>query len=96
MLRCKPLVALAALVALMGSAHAGEWPDKPVRIIYPYAAGSNGDATARVIAQRLSAAFGQPFIVEIGWEQTVFSELRRSRDPLPTVIRSCGRSHRKF
>jgi tripartite-type tricarboxylate transporter receptor subunit TctC len=64
MLRCKPLVALAALVALMGSAHAGEWPDKPVRIIYPYAAGSNGDATARVIAQRLSAAFGQPFIVE--------------------------------
>jgi len=60
--RC--FVAMAALLALMGSAAAGEWPEKPVRIIYPYAAGSTGDATARLIARRLSDGFGQPFIVE--------------------------------
>jgi tripartite-type tricarboxylate transporter receptor subunit TctC len=58
------LAAMAALVAFTGSSAAGEWPDKPVRIIYPYAAGSTGDATARLIARRLSDAFGQPFFVE--------------------------------
>jgi tripartite-type tricarboxylate transporter receptor subunit TctC len=56
--------AMAVLVAFTGTGAAGEWPDKPVRIIYPYAAGSTGDATARLIARRLSDAFGQPFIVE--------------------------------
>jgi tripartite-type tricarboxylate transporter receptor subunit TctC len=59
-----PFAALAALVAFIGSSGAGEWPDKPVRIIYPYAAGSTGDATARLIARRLGDEFGQPFIVE--------------------------------
>ena len=57
-------IAMATLALLTGSAAAGEWPDKPVRIIYPYAAGSTGDAAARLIARRLSDAFGQPFIVE--------------------------------
>jgi len=57
-------IAIAALIAFASSAAAGEWPEKPVRIIYPYAAGSTGDATARLIARRLSDGFGQPFIVE--------------------------------
>jgi tripartite-type tricarboxylate transporter receptor subunit TctC len=47
----------------MAPAAAG-WPDRPVRIIFPYAAGSTGDTTARLIAQRLSDALGQPFVVE--------------------------------
>jgi tripartite-type tricarboxylate transporter receptor subunit TctC len=59
-----PFAALVAIVAFMGSAVAAEWPDKPVRIIFPYAAGSTGDATARLIARRLSERFGQPFVVE--------------------------------
>jgi tripartite-type tricarboxylate transporter receptor subunit TctC len=59
-----PFAAIAALVAFMGSAAANEWPEKPVRIIYPYAAGGSGDATARLIARRLSDRFGQPFVVE--------------------------------
>ena len=57
-------VTMAALAAFTGSAAAGEWPEKPVRIIYPYAAGSTGDAVARLIAGRLSDGFGQPFVVE--------------------------------
>ena len=64
MLARRQFIALVALVAFTGSAGAGGWPDKPVRIIYPYAAGSTGDATARLIAGRLSDRFGQPFIVE--------------------------------
>jgi tripartite-type tricarboxylate transporter receptor subunit TctC len=64
MLVRKPFAAAAALVAFMGSAVAAEWPDRPVKIIFPYAAGSTGDATARLIARRLSDRFGQAFIVE--------------------------------
>jgi tripartite-type tricarboxylate transporter receptor subunit TctC len=64
MLARRHFIVIAALVAFAGSAAAGEWPEKPVRIIFPYAAGSTGDATARLIARQLSDRFGQPFIVE--------------------------------
>jgi tripartite-type tricarboxylate transporter receptor subunit TctC len=46
------------------SAAAAEWPQRPVRILYPYAAGSAGDTTARLIARRLSGALGQQFLIE--------------------------------
>jgi tripartite-type tricarboxylate transporter receptor subunit TctC len=66
MLAGRRFAAIAALVAFTftGSAAAGEWPDKPVRIIYPYAAGGAADVTARLIARRLSDRLGQPFIIE--------------------------------
>jgi len=56
----------AAPLAAFGdhSAAAPRWPQRPVRILYPYAAGSSGDTTARLIARRLSDALGQPFVVE--------------------------------
>jgi len=57
-------VAMATLIAFTRPAGAGDWPVKPVRIIFPYAAGSAGDAAARLIAGRLSDGLGQPFIVE--------------------------------
>jgi tripartite-type tricarboxylate transporter receptor subunit TctC len=76
MLARRPYIALAALIALMGSASAGEWPDRPVKIIYPYGAGSTGDVTARLIAHELSEKFGQPFIVEnrVGANGTIATE----------------------
>lgn len=40
------------------------WPSRPVRIIVPSAAGGPWDPIARHLAERLGAAFGQPFIVE--------------------------------
>src|SRR5262245_42772404 len=64
MLPRRRLTVLAALLATTVSASAGEWPEKPVKIIYPYAAGSTGDVTARLIARRLSEKLKQPFIVE--------------------------------
>ncbi len=59
------LVALSAL-ALVGGAHAQApvWPAKPVKIVVPYAAGGPADVTAREIAQRLTAATGQSFVVD--------------------------------
>jgi tripartite-type tricarboxylate transporter receptor subunit TctC len=42
----------------------GAWPDKPVRIIVPFAAGGGTDMVARPWAEKLSQAFGQQFVVE--------------------------------
>jgi tripartite-type tricarboxylate transporter receptor subunit TctC len=58
--------AVAALtIALMTiGAQAQSWPQRPVRIIVPYAAGGNSDGMARLAAQRLGEAFGQSFVVE--------------------------------
>jgi len=36
----------------------------PIRIVYPYAAGSSGDAAARLLAQGLTEVFGQAVVVE--------------------------------
>jgi tripartite-type tricarboxylate transporter receptor subunit TctC len=41
-----------------------DYPARPIRIIYPFAAGSGNDGVARVVAQRLSATWGQPVVVE--------------------------------
>jgi tripartite-type tricarboxylate transporter receptor subunit TctC len=61
--------ALAMVAGLMtGYAQAQDsmqdWPNKPVRILVPYAAGGNSDSMARISAQRLSETFGQQFVVE--------------------------------
>src|SRR5437879_5380385 len=59
------LLALAILVSLAaGAAQAQSWPQKPVRILMPYAAGGNSDGMARIVAQRLTEKLGQSFVVE--------------------------------
>jgi tripartite-type tricarboxylate transporter receptor subunit TctC len=62
----KLLVLLLAACALIvtKTAHAQDWPQRPVRIIGPYAAGGNADVLARLTAQWLSDAFKQQFVVE--------------------------------
>jgi tripartite-type tricarboxylate transporter receptor subunit TctC len=54
------------LVLMSGStaAYADKWPDRPVHLIVPYAAGGGTDTVARVLAQKLSSIFGQQFVVE--------------------------------
>ena len=54
------LGALAALAA--GSAQAA-WPERPVQVIVPWAAGGGTDATGRIIAKMLQDEFKQPFNV---------------------------------
>jgi tripartite-type tricarboxylate transporter receptor subunit TctC len=65
MLRTLTGFALITLSALSTTpAQAQTWPDKPVKIVVPYAAGGGADILARVMADQLSDAFGQRFIVE--------------------------------
>jgi tripartite-type tricarboxylate transporter receptor subunit TctC len=40
------------------------WPDKPVRVVVPWAPGGITDILARVVAQKLSERFGQQFVID--------------------------------
>jgi tripartite-type tricarboxylate transporter receptor subunit TctC len=55
---------LCALALATSPAHAAPWPDRAVRIMVPFAAGGPADTLARVLADKLSAAWGQPVVIE--------------------------------
>jgi tripartite-type tricarboxylate transporter receptor subunit TctC len=55
---------LAALSLLAAPAAQATYPDKPVRIVLPFAAGGVADITARIVAEKLSDKLGQRFLVE--------------------------------
>lgn len=40
------------------------YPSRPVRVLVPYGAGGSADNAARIVAEKLSIAFGQPFVIE--------------------------------
>jgi tripartite-type tricarboxylate transporter receptor subunit TctC len=47
-----------------GQVCAGDFPTRPIKFIVPFPPGNNSDLVARLIAERLQAALGQPVIVE--------------------------------
>jgi tripartite-type tricarboxylate transporter receptor subunit TctC len=56
---------LGTLIALAAPfAAAQDYPNKPVRIIVPFAAGGPADVYARFLAQRLQESMGQTFVVD--------------------------------
>jgi len=57
-------VLLATAFALAVSAQAQEYPTKPIRIVVPYPAGGSADLLPRIFAEKLSAKWGQPVLVE--------------------------------
>ncbi len=69
--RC--LVTLATFASLLGSSlalaqtaapAAGAYPNKPIRMIVPLAAGSAVDNAARILAQKLGQSLGQSIVIE--------------------------------
>ena len=60
----KPLVILALAIIAASPAQAQSYPTRPVTIVVPYPPGGPTDQVARQIAPKLSAKFGQNFIVE--------------------------------
>jgi tripartite-type tricarboxylate transporter receptor subunit TctC len=64
MLRRRWVAALAAGVLWSSCVLAQDYPNKPVRIVVPFTAGSATDILARTVAQKLSELWGQQVIVD--------------------------------
>jgi tripartite-type tricarboxylate transporter receptor subunit TctC len=62
---CRRIAATVAVVAgSLSCALAQDYPNKPVRIVIPYAAGGSTDILTRQMSQKLTARLGQPVVVE--------------------------------
>ncbi|VFR45621.1 Tricarboxylate transport protein TctC [plant metagenome] len=58
------LAPVLALASLAGAAAHAAYPEKPVTLIVPWAAGGSTDILARLLSEHLTQSMGQPFIVE--------------------------------
>jgi tripartite-type tricarboxylate transporter receptor subunit TctC len=56
----------AAMLALLlpAEAHASNYPDRPIQVYVPFAAGSASDVITRILLGRMTASLGQNFVVE--------------------------------
>src|SRR5882672_8576356 len=55
---------LAAAVSTKAWSRAGDWPERPVKLILPYAPGGATDLIGRPWADKLAQAFGHQFVIE--------------------------------
>jgi tripartite-type tricarboxylate transporter receptor subunit TctC len=56
------LLGAAALAAPAARAQSAAWPDRPVRLVVPFAQGGPIDAVARLMGEQLQRSLGQPFV----------------------------------
>src|SRR5438034_5327688 len=57
-------IAAAPLAAVLPRGALAAYPDKPIRLIVPFAAGGNADFVARLCAEGMKDALGQPVVVD--------------------------------
>ena len=58
------LTALMGVCALSVWAQPSAYPNKPIRMVVPYAAGGNADITARIVARKMAEGLGQPIVID--------------------------------
>ena len=78
-------LAAALMLALAAGtpALADDYPNHPIRLIVPFAAGGAADAVARIVGKRVGETLGQPIVVEDrgGGGGTIATELVKNADP---------------
>lgn len=57
-------VLIALALAAASTAHAADWPTRPIKVIVPAPAGVAPDIIARLIAERISGPLGQQLVIE--------------------------------
>jgi tripartite-type tricarboxylate transporter receptor subunit TctC len=68
------IVSFAGIIVLAGSGMCfAQYPDRPVRMIVPFAPGGGTDITARLMSQKLTESLGQTFIIDASEVQVLFS-----------------------
>ncbi|VFR31376.1 Tricarboxylate transport protein TctC [plant metagenome] len=59
-----PLFAAGALAVAMPACAQAQYPDRPIRLVVPWAPGGATDVIARIVGKRLGEQLGQPIVVE--------------------------------
>jgi len=60
----RTVLAASGLAVVPRAGRTQAWPDRPIRIVVPYAPGGVTDTGARVLGERLEKILGQPIVVE--------------------------------
>ena len=55
---------LGSTMLTAGTALAADWPERPIRMIIPFAAGSGADTVGRTFGEQLAKALGQPVVID--------------------------------
>ena len=87
---------LPAWATARPAAAQGEWPDRPVLMIVPYAPGGSNDVVARLLVPGLQAAFGRSFVVENragGGGAVGMGQVARARPDGYTLLVSSASNH---
>ncbi|MBX9777504.1 MAG: tripartite tricarboxylate transporter substrate binding protein [Xanthobacteraceae bacterium] len=60
----RTVVTLAAVVASLGDAVAQDYPNRPITLVVPYAAGGGNDVMARIVGEKMSKTLGQQVVID--------------------------------
>jgi tripartite-type tricarboxylate transporter receptor subunit TctC len=85
---------LGAAADAPGSQTAARYPERPVRLVVPFAPGGTNDVIARIVGEKLTARLGQPFVADnrAGANSVVGSEIvaRAASDGHTLLIVAAG------